>query len=144
MKSPSLRKRTTDSPLQLPTPRNAARLFGRVARLRCPHCGNAAVMKWSGAVNKRCASCNFRFERSDENYFSGAMFFGLLMGEFVFAVTLLIIIVSMWPDVPWDTMTWAIPLGVLLVMIVLVPVSRVVWLAVDILVRPVQREELIG
>ena len=50
----------------------------------------------------------------------------------------------MWPNVPWDTMTWAIPLGVLLVMVFLIPVSRVVWLAVDIFVRPVQPNELIG
>jgi uncharacterized protein (DUF983 family) len=101
-------------------------------------------MKWSGAVHRRCESCNFRFERSDENYFSGAMFFGLLMGEFFFAIVLLVTIVSMWPNVPWDTMTWAIPLGVLLVMVFLIPVSRVVWLAVDIFVRPVQPNELIG
>lgn len=120
------------------------RLAGRVLKLRCPHCGNGAVMKWSGAVHSRCRSCNFRFERSDENYFSGAMFFGLLMGEFFFAIVLLITIVSMWPNVPWDTMTWAIPLGVLLVMVFLIPVSRVVWLAVDIFVRPVQPNELIG
>lgn len=101
-------------------------------------------MKWSGAVHHRCQECNFRFERSDENYFSGAMFFGLLMGEFLFGIVLLITVVSMWPNVPWDTMTWAIPLGVLLVMVFLIPVSRVVWLAVDIFVRPVQPHELIG
>jgi uncharacterized protein (DUF983 family) len=144
MSSPPIRKRTTDSALQMPSPGNAMRLFSRVARLRCPNCGEGNVMKWTGAVHRRCGGCNFRFERSDENYFSGAMFFGLLMGEFVFAVVMLIIVVSMWPNVPWDTMTWAIPLGILLVMVFLVPVSRIVWLAVDIFVRPVQPEELIG
>ena len=141
---PSLRKRTTDSPLHLPSASDAFRLARRVIRLRCPHCGKGAVMKWSGAVHHRCQECNFRFERSDENYFSGAMFFGLLMGEFLFGIVLLITVVSMWPNVPWDTMTWAIPLGVLLVMVFLIPVSRVVWLAVDIFVRPVQPHELIG
>ncbi|HEY9229348.1 MAG TPA: DUF983 domain-containing protein [Gemmatimonadaceae bacterium] len=140
---PRLRERTTDSPLQLPSGADALRLVGRVLRLRCPHCGEAPVMKWSGAVLRRCGHCNFRFERSDENYFSGAMFFGLLMGEFFFAIVLLITVVSMWPDVPWDTMTWAVPLGVLLVMVFIIPVSRVVWLAIDILVRPVQPSELI-
>lgn len=140
----SLRKRTSDSPLQLPSTSDALRLVGRVLKLRCPNCGKGAVMKWSGAVHRRCLQCNFRFERSDENYFSGAMFFGLLMGEFFFAIVLLITIVSMWPNVPWDTMTWAIPVGVLLVMVFLIPVSRVVWLAVDIFVRPVQPNELIG
>jgi uncharacterized protein (DUF983 family) len=128
----------------MPSTSDALRLLGRVARLRCPHCGNGAVMKWTGAVLRRCQSCNFRFERSDENYFSGAMFFGLLMGEFFFAIVLLITIVSMWPNVPWDTMTWAIPAGVLLVMVFIIPISRVVWLTVDIFVRPVQPNELVG
>lgn len=101
-------------------------------------------MRWNGAILPRCAGCNFRFERSDESYFSGAMFFGLLMGEFVYGVALLVIVVSMHPDIPWDTLMWAGPLGVLLVMIAIIPVSRVVWLAIDVLVRPVQPDELIG
>jgi Protein of unknown function (DUF983) len=101
-------------------------------------------MRWSGTVLPRCRSCNFRFERSDESYFSGAMFFGLLMGEFIYGILLLVILVSMWPNVPWDTITWAMPLGVLLVMVFVIPVSRVVWLTVDVLVRPVQPEELNG
>jgi uncharacterized protein (DUF983 family) len=140
----SSRKRTTDSPLNLPSTSDALRLLGRVLRLRCPNCGGGPVMRMSGAVLPRCRSCNFRFERSDESYFSGAMFFGLLMGEFLYAIVLLLVIVSMWPNVPWDTMTWAMPLGVLLTMIFVIPASRVVWLAVDVLVRPVQPEELIG
>jgi uncharacterized protein (DUF983 family) len=137
-------RRTTDSELQLPTAKNAVRLFKRVLSLHCPNCGDGRVLNWSGSVQKRCTVCNFRFERSDENYFSGAMFFGLLIGEFIFAVTLLIWCVSVWPNVPWDTMTWAIPLGMLVVMMFLIPLSRVIWLAIDILVRPVQPEELVG
>ena len=141
---PPLRERSSDTPLQLPSPTEAMRLLGRIAKLRCPNCGDAPVMKATGVVLRRCRSCNFRFERTDENYFSGAMFFGLLMGEFVFGLSLLIIVWSMSPNVPWDFLTWAGPLGVLLVMIFVIPISRVVWLSVDILVRPVQPEELIG
>ena len=137
-------RRTTDSPLQLPSTADGLRVLGRVLRLRCPHCGGGPVMRWSGTVIPRCRSCNFRFERSDESYFSGAMFFGLLMGEFLFGIVLLVVIVSMWPDVPWDTMTWAVPVGILSTMVFLIPISRVVWLGVDVLVRPVQPDELIG
>ncbi|MGH7619492.1 MAG: DUF983 domain-containing protein [Gemmatimonadaceae bacterium] len=100
------------------------------------------MLTWRGSILPRCPSCNFRYERSDENYFSGAMFFGLLFGEFMFAVVFLIILASMWPNVPWDTITWALPLGMGLVLVVWIPVSRVVWLAIDVLVRPVQLHEL--
>ncbi len=141
---PKLRKRTTDSSLHLPSPGDAFRLFGRVARLRCPHCGNGPVLRKTGAVMRRCSGCNLRFERSDENYFSGAMFFGLMLGEAILGLSILIICIAMSPNVPWDTLQWAGPLGCLLVMIVVIPVSRVVWLGVDVLVRPVQAEELSG
>ena len=99
-------------------------------------------MRWQGSLLTRCASCNFRYERSDENYFAGAMFFGLLFGEFIFAIAFLILVVSMWPNVPWDTLTWAIPLGMIAVLIVWIPISRVVWLSIDVMVRPVQTHEL--
>jgi hypothetical protein len=71
------------------------------------------------------------------------MFFGYLFGAFTFAITFLIIIVSMWPDVPWDTMQWAIPLGMVVFLLFWVPISRVVWLTIDVLVRPVQPDELL-
>src|SRR5437879_7924334 len=99
-------KRTTDTELRAPSLANALPLIRRLVRRRCPHCGNAPVMNWHGRIHKRCAACHFRFERSDENYFAGAMFFGLLFGEFIFAITMLVVIVAMWPNVPWDTMTW--------------------------------------
>jgi uncharacterized protein (DUF983 family) len=135
-------RRTTDSPLHLPSTRDALRVLRRTLALRCPHCGLGAVLRWQGSVRRRCSSCNFRYERSDENYFSGAMFFGLLFGEFIFGIAFLIVLVSMWPNVPWDTITWAMPLGMVVVLIFWIPISRVVWLAVDVLVRPVQAHEV--
>ena len=51
-------------------------------------------------------------------------------------------IVAMWPNVPWDTMEWAIPLGMGLFLLLWVPISRVVWLSIDVMVRPVQASEL--
>lgn len=128
----------------MPTASAAALMLRRLVRLRCPHCGEGAVLSRRGTIVRRCPSCNFRYERSDENYFAGAMFFGLLFGEFMFAVALLITIVAMWPNVPWDTMTWAIPLGMVVVLLFWIPVSRVVWLSIDVMVRPVQPSELEG
>jgi uncharacterized protein (DUF983 family) len=139
---PSPRSRTTDSPLRFPSLREAARLARNLLRLRCPNCGRAPAMTRRGAMRPRCEACNFRFERSDENYFAGAMFFGLLIGEFIFALTLLVVIVAMWPNVPWDTMQWAIPVGMVVVLIFWIPISRLVWLTIDVAVRPVLPAEL--
>lgn len=135
-------RRTTDTELRIPSVGEAISMLRRAVRLRCPHCGIGAVLTRRGSIRHRCPSCNFRFERSDENYFAGAMFFGLLFAEFLFGLTLLVVILAMWPKVPWDTMTWAIPTGMLVVMLFWIPISRVVWLSIDVLVRPVQPAEL--
>jgi uncharacterized protein (DUF983 family) len=125
----------------MPNSRQAFRALGRALRFRCPHCGNGWVLSHFGKVRERCAACGFRFERTDESYFSGAMFFGLLMGEGLFAVSLLIIVVASWPNVPWDALTFGAPIGMLLLLPILLPFSKVVWLAIDVLVRPVQPQE---
>jgi hypothetical protein len=72
------------------------------------------------------------------------MFFGLLIGETIFAVSLLAAIVASWPNVPWDAITYIAPIGMIVVMLLLIPVSKVVWLGVDLLVRPVTPAELGG
>lgn len=126
----------------MPTFAEAMVALRRLVRLRCPHCGNGRTLHWRGSILARCPACNLRYERSDENYFAGAMFFGLLFGEFIFAIAFLILVVSMWPNVPWDTLTWAIPVSMIAVLIVWIPISRVVWLSIDVMVRPVQPHEL--
>lgn len=136
--------RTTESPLELPTVGRAFVLLGRVLRLRCPHCGRGAVLTRRAGVRHRCAVCGLRFERSDDGYFSGAMYFGLMMGETLFCIALLVTMLVSWPDVPWDALTYIAPLGMIVVMLLLIPVSKVVWLAVDILVRPVTGAELLS
>jgi uncharacterized protein (DUF983 family) len=134
--------RTTDSPLDMPSTGLALRILARVLRLRCPHCGGGHVLNRRGGVNDRCARCNFRFERSEENYFMGAMFFNFMMGTGLFAATLFAIIAFSGPDIPWDMLGYVLPILLGVCMVVLYPVSKVVWLAVDVLLRPVTASEL--
>lgn len=136
--------RNTDTPLELPSAARGLTFASRLVRLRCPHCGGGAVLTWSGTVRERCSACGFRYARSDRNYFFGAMFFGVMMGELLFAITFGAIVISMWPDVPWDVMQWALPLGVLAAAPIFIPLSKLVWVSVDVFVRPVGSDELNG
>jgi uncharacterized protein (DUF983 family) len=133
----------TDTPLDMPSMSRALRLLGRTILLRCPQCGRGAVLTRAGRVRERCSDCNLRFERGPRNYFSGAMFFGVLLGELAFAVTFFIFLVATWPDVPWRLIQFAFPIGTALLVPLLIPFSKVVWLAFDVLVRPVQPRELL-
>ena len=126
----------------MPTAATLARAAFRTLKWRCPNCGRGRVLRWPGAVLPRCSVCNLRFERSDESYFSGAVFFGLLLGEMIFAVSLLVVLLVMWPDVPWDMLTPVMTAGMIIVMVLMIPFSKLVWLAVDVAVRPVQPHEL--
>jgi uncharacterized protein (DUF983 family) len=126
----------------MPSGGRALLLLSRLLRLRCPHCGGGRVLERFGRVRERCSSCGFRYERSDENYFGGAMFVNFMLGAGTFVVTFLAVIVLYWPSVPWDTLTYAAPAALLVGMVLLYPVSKVVWLTVDVLVRPVGPDEL--
>lgn len=140
--------RTTETALQMPSLASTVRTLGRAMRLRCPHCGRAPVLaRWRpgtpwAAVRERCIACGFRYERSDDRYFSGAMFVNLMVAELLFALSFLAAILITWPDVPWDALTYGGAAAMVLIPALLFPVSKVVWLSVDVLVRPVSDDEL--
>jgi uncharacterized protein (DUF983 family) len=140
--APAPRLRNTETPLELPTARRTVLLLARLLRLRCPHCGGGAVLEWKVAVRERCSACGFRYERSDDNYFQGAMFFHFMLAGGSFIASFLAVLVLAWPNVPWDALTYGAPVLFVLVTIALYPVSKAVWLTVDVLVRPVLPLEL--
>lgn len=119
----------------------AMRLLGRAVRLRCPNCGQSPVLASWGKVNHRCATCHFRFERSSDSYFTGAMFFNLITAEFLFAVGFTTAILLTWPNIDWDVITYGAAIGMALTPIILYPFSKVLYLTVDVFMRPVRPEE---
>jgi len=137
-----LRQRTTDTPLAVPSARRALAALSSLVRLRCPNCHRGWVLASFTRVRERCDQCHFRYERSDENYFQGALFFHFMMGGFSFAASLLLFLMISWPTVPWTALTYGTPVVLLIWMVVLYPVSKVVWLTVDVMLRPVTTEEL--
>jgi uncharacterized protein (DUF983 family) len=135
--------RSTDTPLAVPSAARAFAHLRRLLRLRCPNCGVGSVLTRVFHVRERCPHCGFRYERSDDNYFQGAMIVNFMLGAFTFAITLLTVLVVSWPNVPWNLLTFGVPLGLPVFMALLYPISKVVWLTVDVMVRPVMEEELV-
>ncbi len=133
---------TTESALDFPAWGHLFRLIGRALRLRCPNCGVGAVLRQYATVHHHCAHCGFRFERSSDSYFSGAMLTNLAVAEGLFALVFATVLITSWPDVPWDTLTWAMPLGIALAPVVLLPFAKVFWLTFDVAFRPVTPDEI--
>ena len=140
---PRLAERTSDSPLQMPTISQLVRGLRRSLALRCPHCGKGAVLRGLGSIRQRCDVCGLRFERTDDNYFGGAVFFGLFCAELVVALALLVTLLVTWPAVPWNGILYGVTIGSIIALPISLPFAKVVWLSVDTLVRPVQPEELV-
>ncbi|HEY4131991.1 MAG TPA: DUF983 domain-containing protein [Gemmatimonadaceae bacterium] len=125
-----------------PSAGRALAAFTSLARLRCPHCRRGKVLRRWYSVRERCSICHFRYERSDENYFQGAMFVNFMIGGFTFGASLLAVLLLSWPSVPWTALTFGAPVAMLVFMVLLYPISKVVWLTVDVMFRPVTPEEL--
>ena len=120
----------------------AARLYGRALLLRCPHCGGGPVVASWFRMHSRCGSCGLRTERGEEDFFLGSMMFNIILSEGLFIVFVIGLIWVQWPEVPWDFLQgWAIALMAAAPFLVF-PWTKTLWLASDILIRPVTDEEM--
>lgn len=138
-------ERETDSPMAIPGLRRSAAVLARAVRLRCPHCGRGRALASWKQLRDRCSVCGLRFHRGDAEYYSsGSVFMNLAIAEGLFAIGFVAILLVTWPNVPWDALTYGSMAAMVALPVLLYPVSKVLWLAFDILLRPVTREELAG
>jgi uncharacterized protein (DUF983 family) len=121
-----------------------APLLATILRFRCPYCGRGAVLSGLLSTHERCAVCGFGFKRGNPAYFSGAIFINYLLGAGASLVLFLVVLVATLPHVPWRLLGYAAPVGVLVVVLLLHPVSKMILLAVDVRMRPITEDELMG
>ena len=127
----------------MPRMRDVARYFIRALVARCPHCGGHPVLRSWFTLRYRCPRCHIRLERGEsEDYFLGGMFFNIVLAEILFAGALTIWLIAVWPDVPWDQVEYVLVAAMLIAPIALYPMSRLLWLALDLLLRPPDEREM--
>lgn len=63
--------------------------------------------------------------------------FNIALAEGVFVIVLIVTLVATWPRVPWTLLQYGAPAAMVLAPIILYPFSRLVWLAFDLMLRPV-------
>jgi uncharacterized protein (DUF983 family) len=128
--------------MTLPGGRRTAALFWRAVTLRCPNCGGRPVLRTWFKMRERCPRCGLRIERDHGDYFIGSMMFNLILAELLFAAAFVAIIVATWPGVPWDALEIVAPLMMAAAPFILFPFSKLVWLAFDLMLRPLDPREL--
>jgi hypothetical protein len=93
-------------------------------------------------MKEHCAQCGLQFER-EEGYWVGAMIinttitFGSFLGLFLFLVLLT------WPEVPWGLVMGVTIAANAVIPVALYPVSKTVWLALEMSWHPLEPEEIV-
>ncbi|HEX6511788.1 MAG TPA: DUF983 domain-containing protein [Chloroflexota bacterium] len=128
------------SSAEMGTQQQLRRVLGRAARLRCPSCGRASAFTSWFHMQERCPVCHFWFERGD-GYFIGAACVNLVAAIIFPAVVYAIFLALTWPNPPWLVAGVVSAATAVIVPIVFFPFARVIWLAFDLVIRPIQPEE---
>ena len=120
--------------------RRALLLFARAMTLRCPNCGQRALLRSWFSFEPICPRCGLRVEREAGN-FTGSMAINLVVTETAWVVFLLTTLLATWPNPPVAFLQWG-SIGLMIVVpILFFPFSKTLWLALDLLFRPFNRDE---
>jgi uncharacterized protein (DUF983 family) len=112
-------------------------MFARAIMVRCPRCGGRGLFVSWFKLRERCPKCALPLERGEaHDYWIGGMMFNLVLAELVAVVLVGGAILLTWPEVPWRE----VKIGAIALMLaspfLLFPISRLMWLAFDLLFRP--------
>lgn len=139
------RRRVDDDPLRpfRLTPLVALRMLARAAARRCPNCGGRPLFARWLVMRERCPVCRLRLERGERDYFLGSLTVNLVASETLWALALVLALVLGAGRLPlWELEMGGVVLAVA-VPVVMWPITKMVWLAVDLMFRPVRPDELL-
>ena len=120
----------------------ALRIVWRGLRLKCPHCGGSGILAGWFALKQRCPTCGLVLDRGESDYFLGAYLLNLVAVELVLTVVLTGVGLATAPDVPWGLLTYGGAAFTVVAAVGCYPLTKALWLAFDVILRPVTSEEL--
>lgn len=95
-------------------------------------------MRWS------CPECQLILDRGEADYFLGGYTVNFVVAELLIVAGGAAFMVVTWPDVPWTALTWSLILLMIVAPIVFYPFAKTLWLAFDLIIRPVTWGDLDG
>jgi uncharacterized protein (DUF983 family) len=118
-----------------------ARMFLRGCLKHCPVCGQGHLFRRWFRMIERCPRCGLRFQRI-EGHWSGDLGINTIVSFGALFVTLIVGFAVTYPDVPGVPL-FACAVGVgLIVPVLFFPFSKTVWLAIDLMMRPLEPGEV--
>lgn len=114
----------------------------RALRRRCPWCGGPIFRTWL-KVHPSCPGCRLRTDRGEPDYYFGAWTIAFIAAEGLVVVIGVAAVLATWPEVPWGWVQ-VLVLGLALPLpLVTIPFSRVLWLAVDLVIRRAEAKDFL-
>jgi uncharacterized protein (DUF983 family) len=117
------------------------RLFLRGFTKRCPICGQGHLFRRWFHMIPQCPRCGLTFHRS-EGQLTGDIGVNTIVSFGVLLVVLLGGVLLNWPDPPMLAIGIAAVAVALIVPLVFLPFSKTVWLAAELLLRPLAPGEV--
>lgn len=122
--------------------RRALLLFSRAIRLRCPNCGGGPIFRSWFRMRPYCPACGLPLERGDQGYQVGSYMFNIIASELIFVLVFLGAVLVTWPSPPWQLLQYGGIILMILAPVFFFPFSKTLFLAFDLLFRPVTPDEL--
>jgi len=140
---PRPRHPVLDKPLQHSTVEKIGILFGRAMLLRCPACGQPGLFARLYTLKQTCPGCGLLLQREGDGYELGSVVVNLLVAELVWAITFAAVLYWTWPNPPWTLLQWGSAVLMVALPLLFLRHARVLSLALDLLLRPPERRELL-
>lgn len=125
----------------VPTERRG-RTFLRGCLKHCGVCGRGRLFRRWFWMRERCPRCGLRFERI-EGHWTGDVGINTIVSFGALLVVLLGGFLLTWPEPPVTTLVVAAFAVAAIVPVVFLPFSKTIWLAVDLMLRPLEPGEVL-
>jgi uncharacterized protein (DUF983 family) len=112
------------------------KMIGRAFTLRCPRCGGGHLLRSWTKMRTECPTCGLHLEREEKDFWLGGYLINFVVAELLVAVAIVVVLLSTWPAVPWTALQYGAAVMVVAAPFVFYPFSRLMWLAIDLLLRP--------
>lgn len=95
-------------------------------------------------MRRSCPRCQLILDRGEPDYFLGGYTVNFIVAELLIVAGGALFITLTWPDVPWTTLTWSLVALMVVAPILFYPFAKTLWLALDLIFRPVTLGDLDG
>lgn len=118
----------------------ASKLVGRGLMRRCPVCGSGHLFRYWFAMRTACPGCGLVFRRAPGQWL-GSWFLNIVLVQVVLVVGISGLVAATWPArLSWFAIGAVVAVAVMVPMVTF-PFSRTLWMAIDLIMRPLDFDD---